>query len=614
MVGIDEGDPVAGPGDAGPQQEGGPDVRRKPVGSGSPEQHVQRASLGREQQVEETVPVVVGGRGSPHPPGRLDAPGLRTLGERADPIVREDLHRTPVVHHQEVHVPVVVPVGEQREETAPRPAVRPGLRGDVREASVPVVSVETVRSSRKIVRNAEDLRDGVEPRERSGGVVGNLDVEVAVVIEVGERGAHRKVLSLGSRCVRPREERPGLARTVEEKGVRADPRRIDVRIPIEVHVTDRHADRPVRFESGVPPGLEAASRVAEHDHAPIAHKQDLRLAVRVQIADGDARAELGQQVRRHPGGRVVLRAQRPWRIGRRCGNRQRQVPFRGGLRITDLTRRCRLVLGAVQRYRTLLDRLCVRPELGVLEPGGDPAPGEAVLQFLKPHQLGAALLPATRPHEDVPQAEVGGLVLRLEPDGRAQGGLRLLETADRGVGGAEVVLRHRIVGVGGGDLPEGGERRLGVPFELLDETQVVARVQPAGIEIERPRERSAGGEEVALVEPGDSEVQVGGCRLGPEFHHPRELGGGVREPELLKQRHAAAHPRVRVLSLRLGADRRQDDRGRERQKPPRTGPDAPNHGLDIMTNVAPAGRGGSVCGPGPDRREAVRPRDTVPPP
>ena len=209
---------------------------------------------------------------------------------------------------------------------------------------------------------------------------------------------------------------------------------------------------------------------------------------------------------------------------------------------------------------------------------------------------------------------MGGLVLRLEPDGRAQGGLRLLETAGRGVGGAQVVLRHRIVGVGLGHLPEGGERRLGVALELFDETQVVERVEPARIEIERPRERSAGGEEVALVEPGDSQVHMSGGGFGPKLHHPRELGGGVREPELLEQRHAAAHPGVRVLSLRLGADRRQDDRGRERQEPPRTGPDAPNHGLDIMTNVAPAGRGGSVCGPGPDRREAVRPRDTVPPP
>ena len=210
MVGVEEGDPVPSPGNAGAQQERGPDVRRKPVGSGSPKQHVQRAALGGEQQVKEAVPVVVGSRGSPHPRRRLDAPSRRALGERSDAIVRKDLDRTAVIHHQEVHVPIVIPVGEQRKEAAPRRAVGPGLDGHIRETPVPVVPIEAVRGPRKIVGNPEDLGEGIERREGDRSVVGDLDVEVSVVIEIGEGSAHRDVVILGSRGFRQAEERPAF--------------------------------------------------------------------------------------------------------------------------------------------------------------------------------------------------------------------------------------------------------------------------------------------------------------------------------------------------------------------------------------------------------------------
>ena len=125
-------------------------------------------------------------------------------------------------------------------------------------------------------------------------------------------------------------------------------------------------------------------------------------------------------------------------------------------------------------------------------------------------------------------------MLRLKSDGGAQRGLGLLETTGSGVGGAQVVLRHGVVGIGLGDTPEGGQRRLGIALELLDETQVVLRVKPSGIEITGPSEGIASRREVTLVEPRNSEIHVGGCRLRSKLHHPLELGGRIREPKLLE--------------------------------------------------------------------------------
>ena len=147
MVGVEEGDAVASPRNAGAEQERRPDVRRKTARSGSPQQQVESVPLGREQKVKKAIPIVVGGRGAPHPGGRFDAPFLGALGKGPDPIVRKDLDGATVIHHQEVHIPVVVPVREQREEAAPGSAGCPGFLGYIREIPAAVIPIEAVRST-----------------------------------------------------------------------------------------------------------------------------------------------------------------------------------------------------------------------------------------------------------------------------------------------------------------------------------------------------------------------------------------------------------------------------------------------------------------------------------
>ena len=109
------------------------------------------------------------------------------------PQVAEQIIGRHVVGHEEVDPPVVVEIGGDDAEAAPVVVDDSGRRGDVDEMAA-VVAEQMIRPRGKAQRQAGDVavrRPGVAAEGGMLGIPGqvmaDIQVEVAVAVEVGER-------------------------------------------------------------------------------------------------------------------------------------------------------------------------------------------------------------------------------------------------------------------------------------------------------------------------------------------------------------------------------------------------------------------------------------------
>ena len=254
----------------------------------------------RDPHAGEGVPVAVVGD------ARREAP----FPEPQPSQVLEEEVRDRVVRHVEVGKRVPDQVGGEDAEPLAGPESHAGGLGHVGERTVAAVLVEQVRHSGEGVGEAvgADRLAGDRPRAhrvvRRGPVevVGDEEIEVAVPVEVRERGARAPALRPQSRV--PERERPVPPVRVEEVAPGAGDQQVGVPVVVVVGGDRAHPvtlDRGRRSEPGrrahVPkaPGPLVAiqhpddsRRPARPRHLPALHEEEVGRAVAVVVEDGDA--------------------------------------------------------------------------------------------------------------------------------------------------------------------------------------------------------------------------------------------------------------------------------------------------------------------------------------
>ena len=126
------------------------DVGPQSLAAGAPEEGVQLASFGGEEEIEASVAIEVGRIRTTGAAPRLEPEVDCALGEGAHTVVREQEGPRSVVDHDEVHVAIVVDVGEDGPEAPRGASVGTAFLRDIGEGPVSVVPIEPVGSSRSI--------------------------------------------------------------------------------------------------------------------------------------------------------------------------------------------------------------------------------------------------------------------------------------------------------------------------------------------------------------------------------------------------------------------------------------------------------------------------------
>ena len=183
---------------------------------------------------------------------------------------------------------IIIQVGKHGTET-PGGSRRQACLSNLGECSVPVVAIETIGSSREIVRDPE--RVSVMSGFRIN-VIGNVNVEVAIVIHVGEGRADRDVATTADTRLGTRGGKPPIS-AVDEERVRPGSDEVDIRIPVTVDVTHGETDElsvvgRVRKSGGR--RTEPAFVIEENYDATPPYENQIRIAVGVEIAKGQTGA------------------------------------------------------------------------------------------------------------------------------------------------------------------------------------------------------------------------------------------------------------------------------------------------------------------------------------
>jgi hypothetical protein len=239
------------------------------------------------EEVEVAVGVVVAPVGAHARVRQVHAGGVRDLGEAAA-VVAEQGVEPEVVAHEDVQVAVGVEVGCARRQRPAR-VVDAGLARDVSEAEAALVPEQLVGAGVPCVREVRRLVEHVL-------VVGEVEVEAAVAVEVEDGSRHRALLGRDAALRNPLEACAGVPEQERRRVLGAD-EEIAPAVPVEVRRQEHRVDAGLGGGQRLAeaPGLrgarEEAALVQEELDAVAAREQHVVEAVAVEVAGRNAGGE-----------------------------------------------------------------------------------------------------------------------------------------------------------------------------------------------------------------------------------------------------------------------------------------------------------------------------------